>query len=264
MNYLLKNNLRPRNKNWRLKIALIILIFVTLFFISRANVFKEFLNKVALPFWRIDNYAVSGFSGFFSVINSKRSLIFENRALKEELDRTKADSSIRKILQKENEDLKILLGRNDARKNVILAAVLVKPGISPFDIIIIDTGKNKGVKKGDKVLFENALTIGEIEETYEGSSKVRLYSSPGEKTIAFVGPTSMQVEAEGYGGGNFIAKLPRGLEVKEGDEVMMPGISTSILGLVEKIKTSPADSFQEIIFKIPVNLAELKWVLVEI
>ena len=72
------------------------------------------------------------------------------------------------------------------------------------------------------------------------------------------------MELEGLGGGNFAAKLPRDVEVKEGDAAVVPSISTSVFGFVEKIELNPTDSFQKIIFKIPANLSELKWVTVEI
>lgn len=264
MNYLLRNNSRPRNKNRRLKIAAITIIFAAIFLISLTGAFKGFLNKIALPFWKFDGYAIQKFSNTFSVISSKRSLILENRRLVSELKKNEADLSIRKIIQKENEDLKVLLGRDEIKNNAVLAAVLVRPSASPFDVIIIDIGKNKGVKAGDRVMYESSIAIGEVEEVYEESSKVKMYSSPGEKFLALVGERSVQVEAEGLGGGNFSAKLPRDMEVKEGDAAVVPSIATSVFGFVRKIELNPTDSFQKIIFKIPANLSELKWVTVEI
>jgi len=264
MNYPLKNNSKPGNKNRRLKIAAIIFIFAAIFFISLTGAFRGFINKIALPFWKFDNYVTLKFSNAFSIIGSKRSLILENRRLNLELNKIKTDLSLQKIIRKENENLKALFGRSEGKKNVVLAAVLVKPSVSPFDVIIIDIGKDKGVKEGDRVLYEGAVAIGEVEEAYSRSSKVKLYSSPGEKFVALIGETSAQVEMEGLGGGNFAAKLPRDVEVKKGDAAVVPSISTSVFGFVENIELNPTDSFQKIIFKIPANLSELKWVTVEI
>ena len=264
MNYPLRNNSKSRNKNKWLKFAIVALIFSAIFLISFTGAFRGYLNKIALPFWRFDSYAVNKFNNFFPIIGSKKSLILENRRLNQELSKIKADLSIQKILQKENEDLKALLGRDGARKNAVLSAVLVRPSISPFDVIIIDAGINEGVKEGDRVFYEGSVAIGEVEEAYSRSSKVKLYSSPGEKFVALIGETSAQVEMEGLGGGNFAAKLPRDVEVKKGDAAVVPSISTSVFGFVENIELNPTDSFQKIIFKIPANLSELKWVTVEI
>lgn len=225
---------------------------------------RGYLNKTALPFWKFNNNATQKFNDFFSIIGSKRSLLFENRRLDAEINKTKTDLSIQKIIQKENEDLKALLGRDGIREDVILSAVLVRPSMSPFDVIIIDIGSDKGAKEGDRVFYENSVAIGEVEEVYSRSSKVKLYSSPGEKFIALVGEISVQVEMEGLGGGNFSAKLPRDVKIKEGEAAVVPSISTSIFGFVQKIEINPTDSFQKIIFKTPVNLSELKWVSVEI
>ena len=241
-----------------------IFIFAIFFLISSTNVFKGSLNKIALPFWRLDSYIAQQFSNFFPIIKSKKTLILENRKLVQDLDKVALDLSIQKTLQKENEDLKSLLGRGE-KKDVVLGAVLVKPSISPFDVIIIDVGLDKGVRVGNKVLHNNgSISIGEIEEVYDKSSKVKMYSSPGEKFTVLVGDNSVQSEAEGLGGGNFSLKLPRGLEVKEGDAAVVPSITTSVFGFVQKIELNPTDSFQNIFFKSPVNLSELRWVLVEI
>lgn len=264
MNYLLKNNSKPRGRNRRLKIGAIALGLTAIFLISLTGAFKGFLNKIALPFWKFDSYAALKFSDTFSLIGSKSSLISENRRLSSELDKTSADLSALKIIQKENEDLKALLGRADIKKNAVLAAVLAKPGVSPFDVIIIDAGLDKGVRAGNKVFYEGSAVIGEVEEAREKSSKVKIYSSPGEKFIALVGDKSAQAEAEGLGGGNFSARLPRGVEIKEGDAAVIPSISVSVFGFVRKIELNPSDSFQKIFFKIPANLSELKWVMVEI
>lgn len=262
-NYPLRNSLKHKNKNWRLKIVMLIFIFGAVLPATLTGYLKSSLSRIALPFWRLDKYAVQKFSDFFPIIHSKKSLILENRRLLEKLSKNDSDVLMTKILQKENQDLKILLGRDEIKNNLILGAVLVKPSISPFDVIIIDVGMDKGVKKGDKVLHEGSVAIGEVEEAYEQSSKVKMYSSPGEKFLALVGENNIQVEAEGLGGGNFSAKLPRGIEVKEGDEAVVPSISTLVFGFVHKIELSPTDSFQNIIFKIKTNLSELKWVLVE-
>lgn len=263
MNYLLKNNYKSRNRNSRLKIILIIIIIIILFFISRAGLFGGTINIIAVPLWKMSNYMSDKFSDMFSTVRSKKSLISEIRTLKEELGMTSANLLIQKVYQKENEDLKTLLGRDNDKTKNILSAVLVRPGMSPFDIMIIDIGASSDVKVGDRVLYNGSLIIGTVAEVDMKSSKVKLFSSPGEKHIALIGPKSTQVEVEGFGAGSFVAKLPRDMEIKEGDEVIMPSVSTSILGFVQKIESSVADSFQKIIFKIPINLSEIKWVEVE-
>lgn len=264
MNYPLKSSSKSRNKNRRLKAVVAILLFAVLFFVFRTAPFKSFVNKIALPFWKIDNYATGKFSDFFSILVSKKSLILDNKKLEEELSKANVELSLQKIIEKENNDLKTLLGRGDEKRKVVLGIVLEKSGVTPFDVIIIDIGKVQAVQKGDKVLYDNAIEIGQIEEVFEHSSKVKLYSSPGQKFTVLIGSKSIQAEAEGIGGGNFTAKLPRDIEINKGDAAVVPTVSSSVFGFVEEIEVSPTDSFQKILFKIPLNLAELRRVQVEI
>jgi len=65
---------------------------------------------------------------------------------------------------------------------------------------------------------------------------------------------------EVLGGGNFEVKLPRGVDIREGDVISFPAINTQIVGVVEKIKVKAADPFQTILFKSPVNIYELRFV----
>src|SRR3989344_569403 len=99
MNYPLRNNSKPRNKNRRLKIIAVIFIFATVFFISLTGASRGFLNKIALPFWKFDNYAALKFSNAFSIIGSKKSLILENKRLSLELNKIKTGLSLQEIIQ---------------------------------------------------------------------------------------------------------------------------------------------------------------------
>jgi cell shape-determining protein MreC len=96
-----------------------------------------------------------------------------------------------------------------------------------------------------------------VTEVYQRSSIVTLFSSPGVLTSVVIGPSHIQATAEGKGGGNFEAVLPRGVAVQEGDAILMPGINPLLFGTILKILAAPSDSFQTILFKNPVNMFEL-------
>jgi hypothetical protein len=50
------------------------------------------------------------------------------------------------------------------------------------------------------------------------------------------------------------------VEVKESDVIVVPSITTNIFGIVEKVSFEEKDSFQTVLFKSPVNIAELNFV----
>ncbi|MBU1122646.1 MAG: hypothetical protein KKF54_08165, partial [Candidatus Omnitrophica bacterium] len=150
--------------------------------------------------------------------------------------------------------------RKQANQNLLLGAVLVKPFLSLYDTLIIDVGASDNVKVGNQVLAEGNIFIGYISEVYEKTSKVILYSSPEEKTKVLIGDNNIEKEAICLGGNNFKIEVPREIEVKEWDSIVMPSVSTNIFGTVEKIEYKESDSFQNVLFKNPVNILELKWV----
>jgi hypothetical protein len=94
------------------------------------------------------------------------------------------------------------------------------------------------------------------------SAKVSLFSTPGRKLSVVLGSSSITMEAVGIGGGNFNILVPIEIEVKEGDVITIPSITTNIFGIVEKVNFKETDSFQTVIFKSPVNISELKYVQV--
>jgi cell shape-determining protein MreC len=184
----------------------------------------------------------------------------ENDLLKQQIITKNQDQMLFGLLKKENEDLKGILNRNKTNEKLLLATVLVKPFLSAYDTLIIDTGSLDGVKINDKVLAEGSIYIGYVSEVFDSTSKVILYSSPGEKVKVLIGNNNIEKEALGLGGGNFTVQIPREIDVKEGDSVVMPSVSTNVFGIVEKVEFKESDSFQNILFKNPANIYELKWV----
>ena len=76
----------------------------------------------------------------------------------------------------------------------------------------------------------------------------------------FVGDNNISVNAEGAGGGNFTANLPRDIGVNKGDIVTIPDMSANVFAIIEEIENNPTDPFVKILFKNPVNMNEIKWV----
>lgn len=168
-----------------------------------------------------------------------------------------------KALTDENTQLKEILGRVVNEKSV-LAAIVRRPPMSPYDTLIIDAGDADAVKVNDLVYAYGNILIGMIVQTEEHTSKVRLFSSPGEKYMAVVhsaaGKASLEATTTGRGGGVFEIILARDSGVAVGDSVTIPNINPSIFGLVTSVIAEPARAFSTILFTSPVNMAELNWV----
>lgn len=235
-----------------------VIIFVLVFSIPWT---RKALFSAGSPLWYVKN----GINSFLNInadmFKSKLTLIKENQYLKEQIQSKEKEYAMYFLIKKENEDIKNILNRREI-DNLLLSAILVKPFLSPFDTLIIDVGEDKGVVVGDKVLADGNVYIGYISEVYNSTSKVVLYSTPGQKVPVLIGENNIEKEAIGLGGGNFKVEIPREIDVKEGDSVVFPSISTNIFGVVERVDFKETSAFQSVLFKNPINISELKWVQV--
>ena len=225
-----------------------------LFFLSKP------LHSLGAPIWRLKNYSSEIICNATAVVQSKKMLSEENAKLKSELNKINSRLLNNKLLLMENRELKEMWGRRNEDLKFILADVLAKPNLSPYDTLILDIGENYGAQKGDKVLANASVVIGEIEDVYARTAKVKLYSFPNNTLSVAIGFNKIISVAEGKGGGNFEVKLPREISVEKGDVVVLPEMDLFILGVVEDITTVPENPLQIILFKIPINIFELRWV----
>ena len=147
---------------------------------------------------------------------------------------------------------------------MVLAAILAKPNQSIYDTLIIDAGTKQGIKAGEVVFALGNLPIGRIGEVYQNSSKVILFSNAGEKNQTVVTDRNIFMELVGRGGENFEMILPRDLTLQKGSQVVMPGLHSYVLAVVETIISDPRDPFIKALLTSPVNVQGLKFVEVEI
>ncbi len=259
MNYLLKSsNFEDRKKAARKRVFITIIVLVILVIIIATGPIRRALFFIAEPIWKSEN-SISN-SNFFEYFKSKQALINDRLTIEKKLFLAGNLLAENEILQTENENLKDLLGRKETKQKTVLASILVKPPQIPYDSLIVDIGEDFNIAIGNKVMANGNVYIGEVTEIFPHSSKIILYSTPGRKLPVVLGTNSVSMEAIGIGGGNFNIFLPREVEIKEGDVIIIPSITTNVFGIVEKINFKDKDSFQTILFKSPINISELNWV----
>lgn len=171
-----------------------------------------------------------------------------------------AENAYVSALQIENDKLKELLGRKPDKYDDELAAILSYPPRTPYDSLIVDMGEDHGLMPGDLVYADMDYLIGHVDAVYPSSSLIKLFSSPGEKVEVFVGSSSAPVIAEGRGSGNFYIKVPRNINVKEGDPIIVPSLHSLVLGSAERVESGEGDAYSYIYFKLPVNFNSLRYV----
>ena len=249
MNYVLKTSPRKNRLLFHLKIVSIIVIVLCLFYIFLPHTLSSFFTYFSQQFWR------------FSITPQEQSLIKENVELKNKLEENREKYESFNVIKKENEDMKKILGRN-SKEHFILAEIIKKPPFSPYDLFILDIGKDHGINEGDLVYSIGDIPIGEIKEVIGNISKMKLYSSYGEKWNVLIGDTHIEVTAIGRGGGAFETTIPRDIKVKKGDDVTVKSLSNSFIGKIEDIISPPSYPFATVLFRQPINIYEMTWVLI--
>lgn len=245
----------------RLLIGVVLVVFLVL--LSVAGLFKGLsgvLHIIVKPLWSTGEKVNVAFDGSINVVKSKKTLQKENYNLNNKIKDLETAMLNYDILNKENEDLKMLLGRKTEKEEFILGTILTKPNRSPYDTIVIDIGSNHNIKVGQKV-FANIFTpIGRVFEVYATTSLIKLYSTPGEVTEAQIEGSNASVELVGRGGGNFEIMIPADMDVISGTNVIIPNINSYILAIVADVVSDPRDPLKRVILRSPVNIQDLKWV----
>ena len=234
MNYELKSSIHKEKFSLPLKIVSVIVLVLVILHLFVPTLLSNIFTVIAKPFWSIDKGVA---------VETQNAIITQ--------------------LEKENQELKEILGRNET-KDFVLAYILKKPPFTAYDSFVLDVGTKQGIKIGNKVYAMGNILIGDILEVSGSSSKVRLYSSYGTKYEIFIGKENIQAIALGRGGGTFETVIPRDVKVREGDIITIPDISNTVFGTVGTLITDPARAFSTVIFSQPLNIYEQKWVLISI
>ncbi len=251
MTMIIRHDKKGKIKKRVVLIVSSILLVYGIFFSPIAPFFSGLMHTVATPFWKAGHSFSETFSPSLSYFSSRKELYLENKELKAQVESMAAKISDRDLLRKENEELKGMLGRGNDRARV-LAVVLAKPNQTPYDTLIIDVGEKHGVKKDNIVVSENVV-VGKIEEVFQTSSKVVLFSTVDQEQTVSVGYENISAQAIGLGGGNFEIQLPKNTDVSVGDTIYLPDIEPRIFGVVERIESGTTDAFERVLFRLPVN-----------
>ncbi len=185
----------------------------------------------------------------------------ENARLRAELASTTALLADRDALYQENLELKSRLGR-DASVHVMLAGVLQRPPATAYDTLLVDAGSAEGVVQGQLVSAGGTTLIGSVAGVYAHTSRVVLFSAPGE-TYDVMLRGSIPVEMQGQGGGSLRGQVPAGTAVSIGDTLLFPGIASGLAGEVSAVDAQPGNSFITLYAHLPVDPLTLQFVEIQ-
>lgn len=257
-----------RNKNNGAKKTVLMGVFIVLFLILIiAGPARRFSANLALflaePFLKQSDSLKNWLSEKGYSFESRENLAKENIELKNKLHELETKLLLYEVLEKENADMKEILGRHD-KERFTAGYILSRPSVSPYDVLVVDVGSEAGIEKGMAATVYGDIVIGYIEEVFAKNSKIKLISFPKNETNAVALSSNIPVAAIGKGGGNMEIILPKDAEIKEGERIVTMGGEPMLVGIVEKIQSDESDPFQKLLLRIPVNLQELRYVMIKL
>lgn len=196
--------------------------------------------------------------GYFS---SKRALTAEIESLRDALARYAAEDGRHEILEKENNELRALVGLRSEEEG-IAAPIISSTSASPYGTFLVGVGAKDGVYIGDAVLAGSArgFVIGRIAEVGARSSLVKELFAPGEALEAIARGAGLSLE--GRGGGNAHAEVPSSLAIAEGDVVTSPLFAGRVVGLIGFVSAEQGSARKRIYVRAPLSTADLRFVYV--
>lgn len=177
---------------------------------------------------RLSGSAHAFFAGFSAI--SQVQLRAEQLALDNEILMNE-----NRILQTENDSLRSVLGTGARSSGGIIASIVARPPMSPYDTLIVAAGAEDGVMANMEAFASGGVPIGVVRTVSSRYSEVILFSAWGVTTQGWIGKDRIPVELSGGGGGTFQTSLSRAAAVAEGDSVYLPGPGQLPMGRVLRI-----------------------------
>lgn len=197
--------------------------------------FPGFFLTLSMPFVRVGNALseethslLAGFSNASVLAAANESLTNENNALAAE-NRTLTDRV---------GTLSALLGDAGAGKQQglgVIAGVVARPPVSPYDTLVVAKGTTDGIQLGMEAYGDGGVPIGTVTSVTSDFARITLFSAPGVSLLSWVGTQHLPLLIAGAGAGAFSATAPRATAVAVGDVVYAPGPGALPIGVVKRL-----------------------------
>lgn len=243
---------------WAGPAALTLIALAALFLILRL-VLPGALVAIATPFWMTGNALTAGAGNTLSFFGDKGVLIEERDQLARDAAALYAKNA---ALEAQVADLTRLLGDRTERGAGVLASVLARPPVAPYDTLILDQGSESGIAVGDRVLGPGGVPLGTIESVMGDSARALLYSTPARETESWVGESRIPMTLVGEGAGAMSAIVARESGVAVGDQVYVPGPGAVPIGHVVAVGSDPSSPRSRVEIRPLVNPFSITWVTV--
>lgn len=215
---------------------------VALFLFIARLLAPDLFLQVFQPVFRHAETVSDASHSFFSRFGERSALLLENERLQVE----NAALALENLgMRQKLDNLTTLLSTpllEKAKRVQVVADVVARPPVSPYDSLLLSVGEQEGVIIGMEAFAASpgqrestGVPIGVVSWVSESFSRVTLFSSPGFETAAWVGPTELPLTLLGVGGGALRASIARSAGVNVGDVVFVSGPGLQAIGKVTRV-----------------------------
>jgi cell shape-determining protein MreC len=228
-------NYRRTSQNKRIiRIAVTTLVCIVLLALV-PKVLHVVFSVVVAPVNIVKTWAAESGRSLPLYLRNRTELVDEIHGLRQELATVGGDIFTLNTLVKENRNLRSLMG--DDGEVRVLAGVIGRPGTLPYDTLMIDRGTDNGVLTGAPVYIGQNTVIGIVKYATNNSAVVELATTAGfEATVYIMGP-DIYTNAVGMGGGQLRVGVPQGIELSEGDLVVLPSVTSGVYGEISVVQS---------------------------
>jgi rod shape-determining protein MreC len=176
-------------------------------------------------------------------------------------------------VETENEQLRGLLDfaqtrpRLELRGAQIVARTIGQESTNFFDSILVDLGREHGIRVGMPVVTAEGL-VGRISSVNDATSTVLLLNDPASSASALLGTSRLNGVVRGSTSGDLIMDfIPQGPTFSEGEVVLTSGLGGRfpkgiVIGEISSIETQANAVFQKAVIAPSVDFGSLELVLV--
>lgn len=193
-------------------------------------------------------------------LRNRSALLEDMEDLKNQLATMRADQYVNERLSKENETLRQLL--HDGDDDRIVAGVIGRPTVLPYDVLLLDKGSSSGIQAGAPVYVGTQTVIGVVRSVSNTTAVVDMVTSPNFSSLVYIVGPNVYAVANGVGGGQLRVGVPQGVDVAMQDLVILPSVSPGVFGVVTHIENRPTQAEQLVYVTPEVAIRELRLVTV--
>jgi len=219
----------PRRQNKIiLGILIVLCIVLASFNLKYQNILpagKSIILEVVSPLQKAVTFLINPFIKSIKTINKLSGILEENRILTEKVNTLLKENIYLKELERENRELRELLGSSYYEKfEVKLAKVIGKNRTDWKNSFFIDKGTNHNIKINMSVINQSGL-IGRIITTSRNFSEVKLITDPNSSVAAMVQDSRKTGIIQGTGDNTLKFDLvAKEVEIDTGDIIITSGL----------------------------------------